>query len=299
MTFAHRLASMACISLLLTSDVVSAQDNYQRELLAWRERRDMNLRGDNSWLTVAGLIFLKPGRNTFGAGPLNDIVLPEGAELANGVLEFDRGRVRIVAKRPVTINGTPATTAEIQPATDNRPADQVRLGTVSFFLMRSGNRIAVRLRDQNSALWRNFSGPKWFPANDAFRATATFEPYASPKNVKIPNILGDLDPFVATGLVAFTLNGRLYRLEVYDLGAGNEPLFIVFKDLTSGHETYPAARFLNAGRPNSKRETVLDFNKAYNPPCAYNPYTTCPLPTAQNRLNVRIEAGELVYDKQH
>jgi uncharacterized protein len=290
---------MACIGLLITSDVAFAQDNYQQELLAWRERRDMNLRGDNGWLTVAGLIFLKPGRNTFGAGPLNDIVLPEGADAGAGMLDLDRGKVRLVAKKPVLINGTPTTAAEINPATANRPADRVTLGSVSFFLMWSGDRIAVRLRDQSSPLRTKFTGPKWFRANDAFRVTGRFEPYPSPKRVKVPNLLGDLDPFDATGLVAFTLGGRTYRLEVYDLGAGNEPLFIVFKDLTSGHETYRAARFLNAARPNSKRETVLDFNKAYNPPCAYNPYTTCPLPTAQNRLAVRIEAGELDYHRPH
>ena len=188
MTFTRRLAWIACIGLLITSDVVSAQENYQQELLAWRDRRDMNLRGDNSWLTVAGLIFLKPGRNTFGAGPLNDIVLPEGADAGAGVLDFDRGRVRLVAKKPVMINGAPTTAAEIKPATTNHPADRVTLGTVSFFLMQSGDRLAVRLRDQSSALRSTFTGLKWFPSNKTLRVTARFEPYPSPKRVKIPNI---------------------------------------------------------------------------------------------------------------
>jgi uncharacterized protein len=287
------LALVAC-ALLITTGIVSGQ-GYRQELVAWRELRDLSLRGDNSWLTVAGLVFLKPGRNTFGAGPLNDIVLPEGADAATGVLEFDGRRVRLVARKPVTVNGASMTEAEIKPAVGDHPADRVTLGSVSFFLMRSGERLAVRLRDQNSTLRKAFTGLKWFPANDALRVTARFEPYPSPKRVRIPNILGDLDPFDATGLLAFMLDGKTYKLEVYDTGAGTEPLFIVFKDLTSGHETYPAARFLNAARPNANRQTVLDFNKAYNPPCAYNPYTTCPLPTPQNRLNVRIEAGELDY----
>ena len=299
MTVTRRLTSLACVGVLVVSDVLLAQVNYRQELHAWRERRDMNLRGDNSWLTVAGLIFLKPGKNTFGAGPLNDIVLPEGADAGTGVLELDRGRVHLVAKKPVTVNGTPATAAEIKPATGDRPADRVTLGSVSFFLMLSGNRVAVRLRDQNSTLRNTFTGLKWFPANDAFNLKAWFEPYSRPRTVNVPNILGDFDQFAATGLVAFSLNGKIYKLEVYDLGGGNEPLFIVFKDLTSGHETYPAARFLNATRANANGETVLDFNKAYNPPCAYNPYTTCPLPSAQNRLNVRIEAGELDYHRSH
>ena len=299
MTITCRLAYLACVGVLVVSDVLFAQDNYRQELQAWRERRDMNLRGDNSWLTVAGFILLKPGKNTFGAGPLNDIVLPEGADARTGVLELDRRRVHLIAKTPITVNGTPATAAEIKPAAADRPADRVTLGSVSFFLMLSGDRVAVRLRDQNSALRKTFTGLKWFPPNGAFKVTAQFEPYSRPRTVKVPNVLGDLDPFLATGLVAFSLDGKPYKLEVYDLGGGSEPLFIVFKDLTSGHETYPAARFLNAARPNAKGQTALDFNKAYNPPCAYNPYTTCPLPSAQNRLNVRIGAGELDYHRPH
>ena len=299
MRITRALAALVCVGLVVADQVLLAQQSYPQELQAWRDRRDMNLRGDNSWLTVAGLVFLRPGRNTFGAGPLNDIVLPEGADVGTGVLELDRGRVHLVSRRPVTVNDTRTTAADIAPATDARPADRVTLGSVSFFLMRSGDRIAVRLRDQNSLLRRAFTGLKWFAPNDAFKVAARFERYASPRVVKVPNILGDLDPFDATGLVAFPLAGKTYKLEVYDLGAGSEPLFIVFKDLTSGRETYPAARFLNAARPNAKGETVIDFNKAYNPPCAYNPYTTCPLPTAQNRLNVRIEAGELDYHRPH
>ena len=299
MRITRRLAALVSVGVVITGQMLVAQQSYRQDLQAWRDRRDMNLRGDNSWLTVAGLVFLKPGRNTFGAGPLNDVVLPEGADTGTGVLELDRGRVRLVSKKTVTVNNTLTTEADIKPATDDRPADRVSLGSVSFFLMRSGDRIAVRLRDQNSQLRLAFTGLKWFPANDAYKVAARFEPYSSPRTVKVPNILGDLDPFQATGLLAFALAGKTYKLEVYDTGGGAEPLFNVFKDLTSGHETYPAARFLNAARPKTNGETVLDFNKAYNPPCAYNPYTTCPLPTAQNRLNVRIEAGELDYHRQH
>jgi uncharacterized protein len=220
-------------------------------------------------------------------------------QAGSGVLEPDRGRVHLVAKKPVAVNGVPMTAADIKPATAKRPADRVTLGYVSFFLMLSGDRVAVSVRDQNSTLRETFTGLKWFPADAAFKLTARFEPYATPRTVKVPNIVGDFDPFAATGVVAFRLNGKTHELEVYDLGGGDEPLFIVFKNLTSGHETYPAARFVNAGRPNAKGETVIDFNRAYNPPCAYNPYTTCPLPTAQNRRNVRVEAGELDYHRSH
>jgi uncharacterized protein (DUF1684 family) len=115
--------------------------------------------------------------------------------------------------------------------------------------------------------------------------------------VKVPNILGDLETYTAPGLVAFTLNGQEHKLEVFESGSGDSKrFFIVFRDLTSGKETYPSARFLYADLP-VNGQTTLDFNKAYNPPCAFNPYTTCPLPSEQNRLRVRIEAGELDYHK--
>jgi uncharacterized protein len=114
----------------------------------------------------------------------------------------------------------------------------------------------------------------------------------------VPNILGDLEPYTAPGVVAFSLQGQPQKLEVFDSGSGDtRRFFIVFRDLTSGKETYASARFLYADPPNAKGEVVLDFNKAYNPPCAFNPFTTCPLPTEQNRLRVRIEAGELDYHK--
>ena len=294
-----RFFSILCVVVLVASDAVRAQNSYRQELLAWRQQRERNLQGDNGWLTVAGLVFLKPGKNTFGADRADNIVLPRGSDGGSGVLDFDRGRVHLVSKTPVAINGISTTSGDIRPAADNRPADVVTLGSVSFFLMTSGDRVAVRVRDQHNALRTSFAGLTWFPPNELWKLAARFEPYPSPKPMKVLNILGDLDPFVASGLLAFARAGKTYKLEVYDLGTGSEPLFIVFKDLTSGGETYPAARFLNAPRPNAKGETVLDFNKAYNPPCAYNPYTTCPLPTAQNRLNVRVEAGELDYHRQH
>lgn len=292
-------ARVVWIGVLLTSTALLAQENYHQELAAWRQQRERNLLGDNGWFTVAGLVFLKPGRNTFGTARSNDVVLPESAGATTGVLEFSGGRVRLSSTTPLAVNGTPMTSAELRAATGDRPPDRVSVGPVTFFLMLSGDRLAVRVRDQNSPLKKSFTGLRWFPANDALKVTARFEAYPVRKTAKVLNILGDLDPFDATGLVTFSLNGKTYRLEAYDLNDGNQPLFTVFKDLTSGRETYPAARYLNAARPDTKGALVLDFNKAFNPPCAYNPYTTCPLPTAQNRLNVRIEAGELDYHGPH
>jgi uncharacterized protein len=293
---ARRTACGLCLGFLLVSPTVLTQKSYQQELAVWRQQREKNLQTDNSWLTVAGLFFLQRGTSTFGSGPANDLVLPAGAPVDAGVLEFDGRRVRLRAKQPLMINGVAMAAAELRPGEGQRPADQVTMGSVSFFVMRSGDRVAIRVRDLNSARRTAFTRLKWYAPNEAYSVRARFEPYRAPRKVRVPNILGDLDPFDATGLLAFTIGGQALKLEAYELdGATNRVFFIVFKDLTSGRETYPAARFLNADLPKANGETVLDFNRAYNPPCAYNPYTTCPLPTPQNRLPVRVEAGELIY----
>jgi uncharacterized protein (DUF1684 family) len=286
------LGALAAVSTT-ASDV-----SYEQEIAKWRQQREAELKADNSWLTVAGLFFLNQGKNTFGSGPLNDIVLPVDAPADAGVLEFDGSKITLRANAPLVVNGTPITTTELKPAAEGKPADLVMMGSLTMFVHKSGDRLAIRLRDTNSEIRRNFTGLKWFPPNEAYKVTGKFEPYPTPKAVRVPNILGDLEPYTAPGVVSFRLNGEALKLEVYDAGsAENRRFFIVFRDLTSGKETYPSARFLYADRPSANGEVVLDFNKAYNPPCAFNPFTTCPLPSEQNRLRVRIEAGELDYHK--
>ena len=294
----RRVCSFAQAATLAATSLALADPAYLAGLAKWRQDRETELKSDNSWLTVAGLFFLNDGKNSFGSGPLNDIVLPEPAPADGGVLEFDGKKVMLRANRALTVNGSQVETMELRPAAEGKPPDTVTMGTLSFFVHKSGDRFAIRLRDRNSDIRRNFTGLRWFAPNEAYKVTGRFEPYATPKPVRVPNILGDLEPYTAPGVVAFTLNREPLKLEVYDSGSGeNRRFFIVFRDLTSGKETYASARFLYADRPNAKGEVVLDFNKAYNPPCAFNPFTTCPLPSEQNRLRVRVEAGELDYHK--
>jgi uncharacterized protein len=290
-------SACALAGIVLAVATMYADDAYEQALAKWRQEREASLKSDTGWLTVAGLFFLNQGRNTFGSGPLNDIVLPAGAPAEAGVFELEGRKVVMRAKAPLTVNGKETTHAELRPAEGGKPADQLIMGGLTAFVHLSGDRLAIRLRDKNSDIRRNFTGLKWFAPNQAYKVRGRFEPYATPKTVKVPNILGDLETYVAPGLVAFTLNGQEHKLEVFESGSGdNKRFFIVFRDLTSGKETYPSARFLYADLPENG-QTTLDFNKAYNPPCAFNPYTTCPLPTEQNRMRVRIEAGELDYHK--
>lgn len=286
------------VAAAVLSAVLSPGSDYVQELTKWRADREAELKADTGWLTVAGLFFLNEGKNTFGSDPLNDIVLPAGAPSQAGAFELAGRTVTLRANAPLTVNGKEVAVAELRPSGDGRPADQLTIGALTLFVHLSGDRLAIRMRDKNSEIRRNFTGLKWFPPNEAYRVTGRFEPYATAKTRKVPNILGDFETYEAPGLVAFTLNGQEHKLEAFEVtSSGRKRFFFVFRDLTSGKETYPSARFLYAELP-VDGQTTLDFNRAYNPPCAFNPYTTCPLPTEQNRLRVRIEAGELDYHKQ-
>jgi uncharacterized protein len=252
--------------------------------------------GKRRWLTVAGLFWLHEGENRFGADPLNDIVLAPGAAPAEAGSFLFHNRKIIVQVRPgvpVTLNGKPMQSAELHP---DSPSDQLQLGDLTLYVHASGERFAIRLRDKNSKLRKEFTGLHWFPIDESYRVKARYVPYTPPKQVEIQNVLGDFDKGAILGYAAFSLRGQEYRLEATEDEPGK--LFFVFRDLTSGKETYPAARFLDTDLPQNG-SVVLDFNEAYNPPCAYNPYTTCPLPTPQNRLRVEIRAGEKTYAREH
>jgi len=262
---------------LLALPLVAAL-SYEAEITAWRQKREAALRGDGGWLTVAGLYWLHEGRNTFGTAPKADIVLPAGPAQA-GVFELRGGKVTAT---------TAALTRELRPDTD----DVVNVDRLGLYVIRRSDKVGIRLKDPKSQFRREFHGIDYFPPRPEYRITATF--VADPKKVPITNILGQTEPEDSPGYVRFRLEGKEYHLRpVYD-DPGSKDLFFVFKDQTSGKETYGAGRFLDTDPPKDGK-VELDFNKAYNPPCAFTPYATCPLPPAENRLSVRIEAGEKNY----
>jgi uncharacterized protein len=284
------------VALLLGTASPSAGQSYDTAALAkFRADRETTLKADNGWLTVAGLHFLNPGDNRVGSDPSNDVVLDFASVPKQvGVITMNGTAVRIKAAdgQTLTINGKPVREAELHGAFDQKPVDTVSFGPLSFFVHYSGPRLALRVRDQNSSIRGNFHGLRWYEPNPAYRAIGTFKPYSEAKTVPIPNILGDIEPFTAVGTVSFTLNGAEHTMEAWQSG---KRLWFVFRDRTSGRETYPSARFLYTDAAVEGR-VVMDFNYAQNPPCAYNPFTTCPLPPQQNRLAVAIEAGEKKYD---
>jgi uncharacterized protein (DUF1684 family) len=269
---------------------------YQQSFEKWKAELVEDLK--ENWLPLAGLFWLKSGTNTFGTASANDIVLPNGsAPDHDGSFEFQSGEVTVkfLPDAHATIAGKPVTTTKLQPDTSG-DRTVVELGSLRMHVIVRGQRTGIRVKDLNSPAVRKYPGPVFFPLDPAYRITATWVPSDGKRTVDVPNVLGDVTPTPVAGEVRFKINGQEVRLT--DLGGDpSKGLFFVFSDLTSKTNTYPGGRFLETDAV-TNGTVVLDFNRAYSPPCAVTPYATCPLAPKENRLNVAILAGEK-YDRAH
>src|SRR5713226_2788503 len=249
-----------------------------------------------NWLPLAGLFWLKPGANTFGAADDNAIVLPSGPAHAGAFrLQGEDVSVELLAGVAAKIGDKNDTRAQLQADVTGRPT-VIELGAVRMHLIKRGARLGIRVKDLNSAAVRNYAGPVFFPLDMTYRVTATFVPSDGKKSVDVPNVLGDVTPTPISGEVHFKLNGQELTLTALS-GDPAKGLSFVIGDLTSKTDTYPGGRFLDTD-PVVDGKVVLDFNRAYSPPCAVTPYATCPLAPKENRLAVAIPAGEK-YDRKH
>lgn len=282
--FAITLLLVACLG-------ATGATPYEQSVEKWRQDYQNKLTSDTGWLTVSALLWLHEGENSFGSAAGNAVVLPAPVPATAGHFDLHDGKVTVHVNPgvPITMGGKPVGTAELRP---DSAEDRLMIGDLTFFVHASGTRMAIRLKDKNSKLRKEFHGLKWYPVNEAYRFNANFVAYPTEKPVDIENMIGDHGQIYLAGYVSFTLSGKEYKLDAEKDAKGN--LFIVFRDLTSKKDTYPAARFIDTDPPKDGKVEV-DFNKAYNPPCAYNPYTTCPLPTPGNRLTIEIPAGEKRY----
>lgn len=265
--------------------------SYSAEIATYRADRLAELTAPNGWLAVQGLFWLHEGDNTAGSDPSSEIKLPQRAPRRLGVFTLAGGKVTF----------TPDPAAHVEVA-GKHAADPVALGTgernavvsarLRLFLLRRGDRIGLRMLDPESHARRTFSGLRYFPLDPDYRLKAKYTAYPAMKTVPVANVLGQLVPMESPGYVEFELNGRTWRLEPVYETSRRDDLFFIFRDLTSRTETYEAGRYLHAPLP--KDGVVdLDFNRAYNPPCAFTAFATCPLPTKENQLAVAIRAGEL------
>jgi uncharacterized protein (DUF1684 family) len=252
-----------CALVLLSVLASAAVSQYAAELAKWREKKEAELKADGGWLTVTGLFWLKEGQNRVDSAP--------------GVFELHGAKT--------VYRGDDGSVVEI------KRDSKITAGSKTYTVIERAGRYAVRLKDNQSKLRFGFTGMRWFPPRESYRVSGRFVAYPQPKMLAIPNVLGSTYPSPSPGYAVFRINGREFRLEPV-IEDGEKELFFIFRDQTAGKETYGAGRFLYTELPRDGK-VELDFNKAENPPCAYTPYATCPLPPKQNILPLRIEAGEM------
>ena len=287
------VAVLAASSTPFAGRVAAADTAHAKEVEAWRAKHEADY--TKEYVPLAGLFFLKPGQNTAGSGSSNDIVLPKSAPASIGRFVYQNNKIRF-EPRPGSVarlkNNSVTTPIDLRSDGGTEPPDELAIGGITLWLHESGDRRAIRMRDPQSEVARSFAGFRWFAIDERYRVTGRFIKDPAPRKVRVANQLGDEDVETTEGVVEFALNKQTIRLRPMTTRPGR--LWFVFRDGTSGQETYATARFLYADL-RADGTTVLDFNEAYNPPCAFNPYTTCPLPLPENRLKVRILAGEKDY----
>ena len=259
---------------------------------AWRAKHETDYRRD--WASIAGLYPLKPGGNTAGSAATNAIVLPASVPAGVGTFVLNGKTVRFEPARGATVlKKDQPVTAPLELRDDSQTGpDELTVGTVRLVVHVSGDVRSLRVRDPNGPLAKGFLGFTWFPIDLAYRVVGRFRADPEPRKISVLNTYGDVDEFTSEGVVEFPLQGRTLRLRPFTTRP--KRFYFVFKDASSGHETYGAARFLYADLADDGT-VILDFNQAYNPPCSFNPYTTCPIPLRENELPIKVLAGEKDY----
>jgi uncharacterized protein (DUF1684 family) len=275
------------------------QQQHEREVQSYRQARLKRLTSPDGWLSLIGKDWLVEGENSVGSSVACTIHLPQDkAPSSLFTLTLSDGKVRLAptSGRDLTLR-MGATSEEIQvhapillASDQNGTPDRVCFGSLTFELMQRGDAFALRTRDNASEKRTNFPGIPCFPIDPSWRVLARFERFAAPKTVQLQYETGDAENYRCEGCAIFERDGVTYRVEpVID---GSRPrLFLLFWDRTAKNETYGAGRFLYAPLPEND-EVVFDFNQAFNPPCAFTPFASCPLPPPENRLALRVEAGE-------
>jgi uncharacterized protein (DUF1684 family) len=271
---------------------------FLQDELAWREKRDIEMRAPTSWLNIAGLFWLKEGANRFGTSEENPIKLPKGsAPPFAGRFLLDNGSVTVSAEHgtELKIDGKIVFNYKLEGDATGKP-DVVELNDLRMWVIERFDRLAIRLRDLNHLPFKNYTGLDFFPPEKKYKFEGEFHPFAELNKVEVGTVIGENTEMNSPGYVTFNINGEIHRLDAFS--GKPKTLFFIFGDETNGKETYEASRFMDA-RILENGKVDLNFNRAYNPPCAYTPYATCPLPPPQNQLKIAILAGEKKYPASH
>lgn len=272
---------------------------YLNEIKKWDQHRIERLKADDGWLNLVGRTWLHRGENKFGSAKNNDVVI-ESNKVPDymGTFIFHDSTVTMKVNDGVEIllNGKPV--KEMLMIGDTKKDMTVfQYGSIKWNLIVRDTLYGIRFRDLESQDVKNFNGIKRFPVNEDWRITADFEVYNPPKKIEVPNVLGQIDEELSPGAVVFTKDNQSYKLDAIDAG---DRFWLIFADGTSGEETYGGGRFLYTdSKTDSTGKVIVDFNKAYNPPCVLTKYATCPLPPKQNYIKLKVTAGEKMYVENH
>ena len=274
-----------------------AEKTYRQTVNDWRKERNENIRKENNWLALAGLYWLKLGKNQFGSDPKNEIQLPERIPANVGFFEYNGRSVslRTNTGHKVAVNDKQTDFAILQPDISEAPS-YIKLEEIQMVVIQRGNRMGVRIWDNKSEKRASFPARAWYDIDEAFQIPAAFTAYDRPKMAYFPDLTGEKAEFPVEGYVSFEFDGKTHQLDINKEEDGT--LFLRFWDPTAKDETYPTGRYLVADvQPDGK--IFLDFNKAYNPPCAFTDFATCVFAPEQNHLDFRVTAGETYHHDRH
>ncbi|MFC6191066.1 DUF1684 domain-containing protein [Dyadobacter subterraneus] len=265
--------------------------DYENKIKEWRKERIIELKSEQGYLNLAGLFWLDEGRNTFGSDAANKFIFPSDRSPANlGEFILENGKVTLIAKPDAEIYANDQLVTKLTIF----PSDQeivLKHKTLRWFVIKRGEKYAIRLKDLDSPYLKEFKGIESFPIAEQWKIKAKFEPTVGRK-ISILDVTGRLSEQESPGVLVFNVKSKEYRLDALSEG---DSFFILFGDKTNKKETYGGGRFVYTSKPDADGYVSLDFNKAYNPPCAFTPYATCPLPPKQNILAVAVTAGEKNY----
>jgi uncharacterized protein (DUF1684 family) len=264
--------------------------NYRQTIMDWRKEREESIRKENGWLALAGLFWLKLGRNRIGSDPINEIQLPERAPASIGYFDYNGKTVtlQVNAGNKVTVNGKQVEFAILQPDTAEDPSF-IDMKDIRLVVIQRGNRLGIRMWDNQREARRSFPARAWYDINEKFILPARYLPYDRPKMAFFPDLTGEKSEFPVDGYIVFDLDGKEYRLDVTKEEDGS--FFVRFWDPTSESESYPTGRYMVA-EADKDGKVELDFNRAYNPPCAFTDFATCVFAPEQNHLDFKVLAGE-------
>ena len=268
-------------------------EKYIKQIKTWRTERFNRLKAPDSWLSLAGLFWLENGENTFGRDVGNDFVLEKtGLPSRVGTFTLQNGSVLFKSAMGVNVSHLNQIINEISMHDDTQEKPTVlKWDSLSWYVIKRGDRLGVRLKDSRHPRIKQLKQIAAFPIDKNWKIKTVLKRYDNPRMMQIPTVLGTVEEQFSPGVLEFNIEGTTYHL--HPSGSDGD-LFVIFGDLTNTHETYGGGRFLVIEKPNERGETWIDFNRAYNPPCVFSPYATCPLPPEENQLSIRIVAGEMM-----